>query len=85
VIHQKLYAPHSLNNWSTMPAYKHLYKLQKIQGPTSELALKLTGKFAPPPGYEVVPTVEADSLVEYLLSLKKDFPVPGQSVAAAKK
>ena len=86
VIHRKLYAPHSLNDWSTMPAYKHLYKLQKIQGPASERALKLTGKFAPPAGFEVVPTAEADRLVEYLLSLKKDFPVPGQAaVAAAKK
>ena len=66
-----------------MPAYKHLYKLQKIQGPVSERALKLTGKFAPPDGYEVVPTAEADRLVEYLLSLKKDFPVPGQSTVAA--
>jgi cytochrome c oxidase cbb3-type subunit 2 len=45
--------------------------------------LKLTGKFAPPAGYEVVPTAEADRLVEYLLSLKKDFPVPGQSAVAA--
>ena len=83
VLHKKLYAPHSLHDWSTMPAYKHLYKLQKIQGPVSERALKLTGKFAPPDGYEVVPTAEADRLVEYLLSLKKDFPVPGQTAVAA--
>jgi cytochrome c oxidase cbb3-type subunit 2 len=30
-----------------------------------------------------VPTPEAERLVEYLLSLKKDYPVPGQSAAVA--
>ena len=82
-LHAHLYAPLSVRDWSTMPAYKNLYKLQKIQGPVSERALKLPKKFAPPAGYEVVPTAEADQLVEYLLSLKKDYPVPGQVPAVA--
>lgn len=82
-LHVHLYAPRSLHDWSTMPSYKQLYKLQKIQGPVSDRALKLPKHFAAPAGYEVVPTPEADRLVEYLLSLKKDYPVPGQSAAVA--
>lgn len=82
-LHLRLYAPRILHDWTTMPAYTHLYRVQKIQGPASEHALQLPRKFAPPVGYEVVPTPEADRLVEYLLSLKKDYPVPGQSAVAA--
>lgn len=82
-LHTHLYSPRSAHDWSTMPAYTHLYTLQKIQGPASEHALKLPKKFAPPTGYEIVPTPEADRLVEYLLSLKKDYPIPGQSAVAA--
>jgi cytochrome c oxidase cbb3-type subunit 2 len=82
-IHVHLYAPRAVHDWSTMPAYIGLYKVQKIQGPASNRALKLPKKFAPPAGFEVVPTPEADRLVEYLLSLKKDHPIPGQSAVAA--
>ncbi len=83
MLHQHFYAPRSVHDWSTMPAYTGLYKLQKIQGPVSDHALKLPKKFAPPAGYEVVPTPEADRLVEYLLTLKKDYTVPGQAAVAA--
>jgi cytochrome c oxidase cbb3-type subunit 2 len=82
-IHQKLFAPRSLHSWSNMPPLKHLYIVRKEQGPESGRALKLTGKFAPEPGYEVVPTPEAEALVDYLLSLKKDYPIPGASPAVA--
>ncbi len=82
-LHQHFYSPRSVHDWSTMPAYKHLYTLQKIQGPASEHALKLPRKFAPPAGYEVVPTKEADNLVKYLQSLKKDYLIPGQAAVAA--
>jgi cytochrome c oxidase cbb3-type subunit 2 len=85
VIHQKLFAPRSLHDWSNMPAFKSLYIVRKAQGPVSSKALQLTGKDAPAEGYEVVPTPEAEVLVDYLLSLKKDYPIPGVSadVAAA--
>ena len=85
-LHQSLYAPRSLHEWSTMPSYKQLYIVQKAQGPKSAKALELTGKFKPAKGFEVVPTAEAEALVDYILSLKKDYPVPGMTaVAAAKK
>lgn len=84
-VHQHLFSPKSVHDWSTMPSYAHLYKVQKIQGPPSDRAIKLPKKFALPAGYEAVPTPEAEVLVDYLFSLKRDFPVPGQiaPVAAA--
>lgn len=77
-VHQHLYAPKSTSEWSVMPSYRHLYKTQLIQGNGSPHALTLDGKYAPAAGYEVVPTVEAIELVNYLTSLKKDSPLPGQ-------
>lgn len=86
-VHQSLYAPRSVHEWSTMPSFKHLYVVRVAQGPKSSKALDLPGKFKPDDGYEVVPTAEAEALVDYILSLKKDYPVPGPAtaVAAAKK
>jgi cytochrome c oxidase cbb3-type subunit 2 len=50
--------------------------MQKIQGELSAQAIPLTGPHAPPPGYEVVPTKDAQDLVAYLLSLKHDYTLP---------
>ena len=82
-LYQHLYSPRSVRDWSTMPAYTQLFKVQKIQGPISTDAIKLPKKFAVAAGYEVVPTPEAKQLVQYLQSLKKDYPIPGQSAAVA--
>ncbi len=83
LLHQQLYAPRSLDDWSVMPSFKHLYKVRKIQGQGSASALSLSGRFAPKKGFEVVPTAEAEALVDYLLSLKKDYPIPGVTAALA--
>lgn len=82
-LHQMLYAPRSLNDWSPMPAFKHLYIVQKAQGQKSAKALDLPQGFKPARGMEVVPTPEAEALVDYILSLKKDFPIPGMAAAVA--
>lgn len=84
-VHMHLYAPRARNSWSNAPAYQHLYSVRKIQGPGSAAALPLKGtKFEPKRGYEVVPSVEAETLVDYLMSLKRDYPRPlTQAVAAA--
>ena len=75
--HRHLYEPRSVTDWSIMPAFRHLYKLQRIQGEASEEAIHgLKGPHAPPAGFEVVPTAEAKALVAYLLSLKKNYPLP---------
>ncbi len=84
-MHRMLYAPRQRHDWSNMPAFKNLYDVRLAQGPKSDLALKLSKPFAPEAGYEVVPTPEAEALVDYLLSLKKDNPIPGITAAAAKK
>ena len=76
--HRHLYAPRSVsrdNEDSTMPAYKFLYQKQQINGERSADALELTGRDAPPPGWEVVPTYEAKCLVAYLMSLDQSHPL----------
>ena len=71
-----LYNPHSIGHEAVMPAYRWLFETRQIQGQPSVDAVKLGGAEAPPAGYEVVPTSEGKSLVEYLLSLKKNYPLP---------
>jgi cytochrome c oxidase cbb3-type subunit 2 len=57
---------------STCPSYRFLFEERKIQGQPSQDALSFGGS----EGKELVPTSEAKALVSYLLSLKKDQPVP---------
>lgn len=83
LVHQQLYAPRSLDSWSVMPSFRHLYRVRKVQGQGSTNAVALSGRFAPPAGFEVVPSLEAESLVDYVLSLRKDFPIPGVTAALA--
>ena len=83
--HRHLYEPRSVVDWSIMPAFRFLYILRKIQGQPSEEAIQgLKGSHAPPPGFEVVPTAEAKALVAYLLSLKKNFPLPESPLPSGK-
>jgi cbb3-type cytochrome oxidase cytochrome c subunit len=82
-LHEQLYAPQAHEHRSIMPSFRHLYEVRKIQGAKSNDALTLAKPFAPKKGYEVVPTQAAKLLVNYLLSLKKDAPIPGQGIADA--
>jgi cbb3-type cytochrome oxidase cytochrome c subunit len=70
-----LYAPKSVVTDSTMPAYRFLFEKRKVGKVASPDALKLTGEFAPPAGFEIVPTDDARALVAYLLSLHADAPL----------
>lgn len=75
--HRHLYEPAQVSPGSIMPAYRYLYRMQKIVGqPSAEAISGLVGPYAPPEGYEVVPTEEAKALVAYLLSLDKSYPLP---------
>ena len=76
VYYRHLYEPTTVIPGSNMPAYRYLFKMQKIQGQSSEEAISLTGSHAPKEGYEVVPTEEAKDLVAYLLSRKQDYTLP---------
>ena len=75
--HRHLYEPGVVTKGSIMPSFRYLYRMQKIQGqPSADAVQGLQGPHAPPPGYEVVPTQQAVELVAYLLSMKRDYPLP---------
>lgn len=73
--YRHLYAPASELKDSKMPPYRYLFELRRIGQVASPDALKLTGEWAPPAGYEIVPKAEALALVAYLLSLRADAPL----------
>lgn len=77
--HQHLYNPKSTSEGkSTMPQYAFLYETREIEGAPSTKALQFDSgsEYAPEAGYEVVPTLRAEALVEYLLSLKLNYSLP---------
>jgi cytochrome c oxidase cbb3-type subunit 2 len=65
-----------------MPAYRFLYEKRRISGEASADALELTGHDAPPQGWEIVPTYEAQCLVAYLMSLDQSHPLKEVKSAA---
>jgi cytochrome c oxidase cbb3-type subunit II len=71
-----LYNPQITSKGSIMPPFPFLFEKRKIGARPSPDALKLAGKFAPEPGYEIVPKPEVKALVQYLLSLKANAPLP---------
>jgi len=90
--HVHLYSPRSINVDSDMPSYRFLYQTRRITDAASVDALQLAGSDAPPEGWEVVPTFDAECLVAYLMSLNQSHPLkevrsaapaaPAQSPAA---
>ena len=70
-----LYAPRLEVKDSTMAPSRFLFEVRKIERVASPDALALSGEFAPPTGYEIVPKQEAKALVAYLLSLRADAPL----------
>jgi cytochrome c oxidase cbb3-type subunit II len=75
---QHLYHPRITSPGSIMPPYSYLFEVREITGMGSSRALNIpeSSPFAPPSGYEVVPTDRAEALVAYLLSLKLDYELP---------
>jgi cbb3-type cytochrome oxidase cytochrome c subunit len=80
--HRHLYSPRSVSIDSNMPAYHFLYKKRHIGGERSADALELTGSDAPPAGWEIVPTFDAQCLVAYLMSLDQSHPLAEVKSAA---
>src|SRR5207302_8948298 len=66
-----------------MPAYRFLYEKRPIASEPSADALKLTGRDAPPVGWEIVPTYDAECLVAYLMSLDQSHPLKEVKSAGA--
>ena len=73
--HVHLYAPRSINPDSNMPSYRFLYRTRRITGERSAEALQLSGRDAPPDGWEVVPTYDAKCVVAYLMGLNQSHPL----------
>ncbi|MCW5551632.1 MAG: cbb3-type cytochrome c oxidase subunit II [Verrucomicrobiae bacterium] len=73
--YRHLYAPASALQDSKMPPYRYLFERRRMGQVASPDALQLTGEWAPPAGYEIVPKAEARALVAYLLSLRADAPL----------
>jgi cytochrome c oxidase cbb3-type subunit II len=71
-----LYDPRITSKGSIMPPFRFLFEKRKIVGKPSPAALVLPEGSAPEPGYEIVPKPEALALVQYLLSLKANAPLP---------
>lgn len=75
--YKHLYNPLITSPGSTMPHYAYLFeKRQILDGKPSPKALQLEGKYAPPAGYEIIPSAEAEALVAYILSLRMNYPLP---------
>jgi cytochrome c oxidase cbb3-type subunit II len=70
-----LYAPQSVVKNSLMPPFHFLFETRKIADAPSPDALNLPKQFAPPAGYEIVPTDDAKNLAAYLLSLRANVPL----------
>lgn len=76
--HQHLYNPQITSEGSIMPPFAYLYEVREIGDAPHPRALAINAEspYAPPPGYEIVPTRDAEALVAYLLSLKLDYSLP---------
>jgi cytochrome c oxidase cbb3-type subunit 2 len=71
-----LYDPRAVVDWSIMPAFPFLFELKDPAAvQPGDRVVNVTGPRAPA-GKVVVATSDALALVEYLLSLRRDYPVP---------
>jgi len=70
-----LYAPRAVVPGSAMPPFRYLFEIRKAGAAPAPEALQLPREFAPPDGFQVVPTPEAKQLAAYLLSLRATAPL----------
>ena len=79
--HRHLYNPRSMTLDSklnsNMPSYRFLYVKHQIGSAVSDDALNFSDdpQDAPPSGWEIIPTYDAQCLVEYLMSLDQSHPL----------
>jgi cytochrome c oxidase cbb3-type subunit 2 len=72
-----LYQPRAVVPWSIMPSFPFLFELRDSGAVAAGARLvNVPGRHAAPRGKMVVATPDAVALVDYLLSLKRDYPVP---------
>ena len=58
-----------------MPAFRFLYEKRPIGSEPAANAVQLSASEAPPVGWEIVPTYDAECLVAYLMSLDQSHPL----------
>ncbi|MDD5201023.1 MAG: cbb3-type cytochrome c oxidase subunit II [Terrimicrobiaceae bacterium] len=73
---EHLYEPDVVTPGSIMPSFRFLFVQRPVRGKPGVDAVAVRGPNAPPPGHEVIPTQEARDLVTYLLSLRRNEPLP---------
>jgi cytochrome c oxidase cbb3-type subunit 2 len=77
-----LYDPRALVEWSIMPGFPYLFEEKDSSAvQPGDRVVTIPGPRAPK-GVVVVAKPEAIALVDYLLSLKRQYPVPVDSAAA---
>ena len=76
-----LYDPRAINAWSIMPGFPYLFDEKRAADVRpGERVVTIPGPRAPK-GVVVVARPEAVALVDYLISLKRDYPVPDSARA----
>jgi cytochrome c oxidase cbb3-type subunit II len=76
-----LYDPRAIYAWSIMPAFPYLFEERRPQDVRpGDRVIRIPGPRAPR-GVAVVATPEAIALADYLISLKRQYPVPDSAQA----
>ncbi|MEM8952997.1 MAG: cbb3-type cytochrome c oxidase subunit II [Verrucomicrobiota bacterium] len=75
-LHEMLYDPIAYGEVTNKPTYAHLYVERRVESAPADDAVRVWIDEETGEEYEAVPTSEAKALVDYLLSLKKDYRVP---------
>jgi len=71
-----LYEPGVVSPGSIMPSFRFLFVERPVGAARSPDAVAVRGAHKPRAGDEIVPTQDARDLVAYLLSLRRDQPLP---------
>jgi cytochrome c oxidase cbb3-type subunit 2 len=70
-----IYNPLITSPGSIMPPFDYLFEKRRIVGERAYDALPLKDEWAPPEGYEIVPSDRAKALVAYLKAQNRTFPL----------
>src|SRR5262245_4001614 len=70
-----LYNPVITSPGSIMPPFDYLFENRRVVGEPAYNALPLKNEWAPPAGFEIVPSDRATALVAYLKAQNRTFPL----------
>ncbi len=74
----KLYAPRAIASWSNHPIFHSLFEIVPVESGVRADAVQLPAAAAAkiPAGMQVVPTLQAKTLADYILNLRRDQELP---------